>query len=727
MSQWKKPSNLVLAVVLGSSFLTSDLVEAASKTQSLIEEVVVIATKKSDGQALQEAPVAVSVYTSERLDIFKIDNIEGLSYRIPNVNLDSVGSTRGNANFSIRGFGVNSSSPSTDPSVGTFLDGVYLATNTAVITDFFDVESVEVLRGPQGVLFGRNVTGGAVLISSARPSEEFEAYVKTRFETGLDQTYSAALSGALSDNVLGRLAVYYRDDDGWFDNESTTGPSDLGVVETTIVRPSFTILMGASEHNLVLEYGEMDGHGAVSQGMDLFDGHHVGMNFSGATDLEWSRVALESSWDVSFGSGTITNIFGWRDVENYSSGDTDSSPADQFVFSQLVEQDQFSNELRYNGSFGNVDLTAGVYYLEQDLQAFSNRSIFGGLLITTNGGNLDHTAWGAFTQADFHVTDTLTLTAGLRYSGEEKDTGSSPTNAGFCTATGPLTSRDFNCTSYFDDDEDWSFVTPKVGFNWQFAEQARVYGHYSKGFRSGGMNFRAEEGVDDGMGNIIAGSTFYDEEEVDSFEVGLKSEFNDGLTQLNAALFYTEVEGLQRELDVPVNDIVIQVVANVADATMQGVELEFRQRLAEGLLLNISAGVLDAEYDSVSSVAMANGLTEDLDLVRAPDLTLGINLSYETVFSSGASLLGTLAYNHRDAWFSTDLNSVEIPDVDSVDLFLTYYSADGNWTVSLYGKNLTNEERFGFVTALPNPPFIGGTFAGINEGRTLGLELQFNF
>ena len=735
MLQQCKPNKLAMAVMMGGALLATGLAEAASRTQSLIEEVVVTATKKSDGQALQEAPVAVNVFSEEHLYILKVDNIEGLSYRLPNVNLDSVGSTRGNANFSIRGFGVNSSSPSTDPSVGTFLDGVYLATNSAVITDLFDVEGVEVLRGPQGLLFGRNVTGGAVLIRSARPTEEFEAYVKTRFETGLDQTYSAAVSGALSDNVLGRLAVYYRDDDGWFDNEVPGGPSEVGALETRVVRPSFTFNIGESEHNLVLEYGEMDGDGAVSQGMALFDDHDVGMDFPGATDIEWWRFALESTWDVSFGDGTLTNIFGWRNVENYSSGDTDSSPFNLFIFSQNLKQEQFSNELRYNGTFGNVDVVAGVYYLEQELEAFSNRFVFGGVLDVANGGRLDHTAWGVFTQADFHVTDALTLTAGVRYSAEEKDTGSAPTNAVFpvgstnpiCSATGPFTSRDFNCSFYFEDNEDWGFVTPKLGFSWQVADDALIYGHYSKGFRSGGMNFRANEGVQDGMGNIIAGNPFYDKEEVNSFELGLKSEFNDGQTLLNLALFYTEVQDLQREVDVVVNNVNVQVVANVADATMQGAELEFRQQLAEGLLLNVTAGLLDAEYDSVTPEAAAAGITADLEITRAPEFTAGVNLSYELpVGDNGASLLTTFAYSHRDSWFSADSNTVEIQQVDVFDLFATFYSADEHWTVSLYGKNLTNEARFGFVTAFP-PVFPAGTFAGINEGRTYGLEAQYKF
>ena len=717
----KSLTTAVAAIAAASVGSTSIAQETSrSKTQVLMDEIIVNATKKSDGQALQEAPVAVTAFSAETLELTKVTDVQGLSYSIPNVNLDSTTGGATLANFSIRGYGVSSSIPSVEPSVGTLLDGVYLGNNFGVVTDFFDIESVEVLRGPQGLLFGRNVTGGGVLINSARPEEEFSGYVSARFETGLDQTYKAAVTGSLTDSTAGRLAVYYRDDDGWFDNDQVdpTAPSKIGKSETTIIRPSITFKPNdSSSHTLLVEYADQEGDGTVVQSNALTK-HNVDQDGT-ITDVEWTRVMFESTWDVSFGDGTITNILGWRDLDALVGSDVDGTSTRAIHFIQTLEQQQLSNELRYNGTFGNVDVTTGVYYFEQEMDAATSFGEVGRLN--------DHTSLGLFASADYHVSDALTLTFGLRYTDEEKDASVAPRAARLCS----LGSGGFpvfgNCTKLFDDNEEWSFVTPKVGFSWEVSDDIRFYGHYAEGYRSGGFNLRQSTGgVQDAEGNIVAGEPAFDEERHQTIELGLKSEFNDGRTRLNTAVFISRVEDLQRQLEVDCPSCISgrgQSTRNVGNARMHGLEIELRQLVGESLILDVNLGYLDTELVDLTAEAENDpdaGLVSGNDLIRSPNFTANLNVTHEYAFANGGQLVSRFNYSYRDSWFNQDPGTPLIPEADLFNLFFTYYPEGDAWSVSLYGKNLNDE-----VILHSHSPAING-IRGIQEGFTWGVEFKYN-
>ena len=200
---------------------SADSPSTEAESGRLLEVVVTTATKKSEAQAAQDVPVAMSVLGGEELSIRHVTDLEDLSYAMPNVALDGIGTGKGIANFSIRGLGIAGSIPSIDPTVGVFVDGVYLGVSYGVIMDMMDVEAVEVLRGPQGLLFGRNVTGGAVLFRSRRPSGETSAQAAARVETGPDKRLTGSVETSFADGRLdARLSASYRDDDGWFENDA---------------------------------------------------------------------------------------------------------------------------------------------------------------------------------------------------------------------------------------------------------------------------------------------------------------------------------------------------------------------------------------------------------------------------------------------------------------------------------------------------------------------------
>src|SRR5690606_27908850 len=212
---------------------------------------------------------AISAYGENQLDAMHLRDLSALGFVAPSVQLEDIGTTRGTANFSIRGLGINSSIPSIDPAVGVFVDGMYLGINGGVVLDVFDLEGIEVLRGPQGLLFGRNVTGGAVLIRTTRPTDELSVKAKVAGETGINQYYQAVVSGPISDTTGGKLAVYHNNDDGW--HENLFNGENHGAAETTIVRGAFDFTPN-DRLDMVLRYdhGDSEGDGPASQNAGLY-------------------------------------------------------------------------------------------------------------------------------------------------------------------------------------------------------------------------------------------------------------------------------------------------------------------------------------------------------------------------------------------------------------------------------------------------------------------------
>lgn len=278
----------------------------AGRAAVLIEEIEVYGTKKNRTEQLQDVPLAVSAFSESALDARQLITIEDLSFASPNVTLDQIGTTPGVQNFSIRGLGINSSIPSVDPTVGLFMDGVYLGITAGVVVDTFDLESVEILRGPQGLLFGRNVTGGAVLLRSKRPTGEFGAKAKLSYETGPQYTASASVEGPLADDKLaGKLSFYYKDDDGYFDN-LVTPDRDVGAQETLMIRPTLVFTPNDSlDFTVIYEHGDLEGDGAVPQRAlssnpsDISGNIDTAFDEIGFVDIKWDQLTFETNWDVA--------------------------------------------------------------------------------------------------------------------------------------------------------------------------------------------------------------------------------------------------------------------------------------------------------------------------------------------------------------------------------------------------------------------------------------------
>lgn len=718
----------IIGLVMAAICFTASpqVASAQSAVDTLREEVVVTALKKAVSETVQDAPLAVTAYGANQVDALKVRDIKGLSFEMPNVSLEDVGTTRGTANFSIRGLGINSSIPSIDPTVGVFVDGMYLGINSGVVFDIFDLEAIEVLRGPQGLLFGRNVTGGAVLLRTKRPSEELEVSAKVAVETGLNTYLMGSVSGPIvEDAVAVKIAVYYNNDDGWFRNQFND--ESFGKAETFVVRPA-VLFTPSDELDIVIrfEHGESEGDGPAAQNRGgafvSFDRDTFGFSVdeTGSYDNEWNQLVAELNWDVAFGDGVITNIFGWREYSSMTLGDIDATPVFLFHAPAQVEQDQISNEIRYAGRFfDRLDITAGFYYFTQDIEYQETRNIAFGTVNFFGGGIQDHETYGVFTQGDFDLTDDLTFTAGIRYTEEKKDVQV----ATLIFNTMPCDVIDRTCPFDFDDDDSWNNVTPKVGLQWRAGDDVLVYAHWTRGFRSGGYNFRNTSAV------FNPGP--FDEEKLDSFEIGGKADFADGRVRINGAFFFTDIKNMQREVNLadPVAGVV-QIIQNTADAEIKGFEVEASVFVTDELLLTGSIGHTDGDYVDVrfdlNGDGMLDAADEALALPRLAPWTYSAGFVYDREIGNIGSLSLRFNFAHRDAAAYTDNNLGTLNAADMIDASITLRTFNESVSVSVYGKNLLDEVTEGGDTQLP-ATLGGGTFSPLNKGRVIGVELSATY
>jgi iron complex outermembrane receptor protein len=732
-----------LAIILGltatAGIAPTAIADAAAGP--VLEEVLVSARKRPERPLA--APLALSAFAGERLELLAVRDLTRLTAELPGVLLDDVGTRRGTANFSIRGLGINSSIPSIDPTVGVFVNGVYLAINNDTIFDVFDLERIEVLRGPQGILFGRNVTGGAVLLETKKPGEQFEAELRGAVEGGGKGGYARYLMGSvggpLSDSLQGRLVLYGNDDQGWFENDFDG--EDFGAIEQAMARGTLVWSPGLKDAvTLFYEHTDIDGEGAPSQSHRNGAGipgtprnfprnsHEFAIDERGFQSVESDFLTLRWDRDVALGGGTVSNIFGWRDQSSVAMSDIDAQPEFLFHSPGWIDAEQWSNELRYRGRFAErLDLTAGLYLFSGDL-AYHDRRLFlgqagvsGSAAATQDGGGEQSLeTLGLFGAMDYDLSARWTVSAGLRLSREEKSVrvASFNLNSSPCNI---VTAGD--CPFDFVDQEQFNTLAPRLGASFRPDDSRHLYTHWTRGFRSGGYNLRNS--------NAAEPPGPYGEEQVDSFELGYKQRGE--RWRLDAALFHTRVDDMQREVSLasPTAGI-LQLIRNTAGAALSGAELDLRVEPLPGLALTATGAWLDARYTSVRFDLDGNGVVdaadEDLELPRAPEWTASLGASYRKDLARGAHLDLRAAWSYRDRVAYTDNNLGYILAQDLVDLDIAYESAGGRWRLAAYARNLLNEVKHGGDSQLP-AQFIGeplgGTFAPLARGRIVGLALSW--
>lgn len=706
-----------------------------------LEEVLVTARKREE--SLLRVPVSLTRFDGSEVDRLKMRDLTRMTTGLPGVALDDVGTRRGTANFSIRGLGINSSIPSIEPTVGIFVNGVYIGINNDVIFDVFDLESVEVLRGPQGVLFGRNVTGGAILMHTRRPEKTAGAEVQLGLEGGGDggnsRILSASVTGPLTDSLSGRLSVYTNDDDGYFRNEFDG--ADFGALDQRFIRASLSWEPSdKTQFSLMYEKGDLEGEGAAAQSHENGSGvpgspesfprdslrfsiDERGYQFvdSDFLTLEWRRTTNAGEW---------TNIFGWRDQSSEAMSDIDSQPVSLFHSPGWIDYEQWSNELRYSAQVGDrFNYLAGIYLFQSDL-AYHDRRLFlgetgvsGSAEFTQDGGGEQRVETAAmFVNGEYSFSDQWTVSAGLRLSSEEKRVRV----ASFNLNSQPCNIVVLNdCPFDFRDSERYDTLAPSVTLQFAPDADSSAYLSWSRSYRSGGYNLRNSNSAET-PGPV-------DEETVDGFELGYKRQGE--RWRASTALFYTYVADMQREVNLPSETAgILQLVRNTADAEIAGLEIDGQWLARDGLTLAVNAAYLHASYRSVrfdlNGDGAVDGVDRDLDLPRAPEWTWGASVDYSLQTLLSLDLSARLSYSYRDEVAYTDNNLGFILEQELLDADLRFRSAGGNWELTAYARNLLNSVKHGGDSQLPavfiGQP-LGGTFSPLARGRMVGVSVEYRF
>jgi iron complex outermembrane receptor protein len=466
----------------------------------------------------------------------------------------------------------------------------------------------------------------------------------------------------------------------------------------------------------------------------------ISIDEPGFNNYEWDALTATLESDVELGEGgALTAIFGWRQGTSETMGDIDAQPVWLFHAPAQTEQEQYSFEGRYFGRFwDNTDITAGLYYFSQDLAYAEQRHLVGdflaGAVVTQSGGGIqEQSQFAVFANADVDLTDNLTVSAGARWTTETKeaDIATLPLNtvvtvpAALGTICNVIAG---SCAFDFSDKETWTAFSPRVGIQYAADEETMLYANWARGFRAGGYNFRNTSFID--------GPGPFDQEQVDTFEGGLKTNFFDrGI--FNVAAFYTQVTDMQREVNVPDPvSAVVQVIKNTADTDIYGFEMEGSYAVTDNFLILGSVGYTEGEYQSVLFDISGDGIVDatdlGLDIPRLAPWSVNIGFVHDYDLGDVGVLSSRFNYASRSEAAYTDNNLGTLNDAGIIDASTTLRLDDGNATISLYGKNLLHDVQHGNDTQLPSTlvsPFIpvGGSFAPLAKGRIVGLEFTLNY
>lgn len=674
---------------------------------AVLEEVIVTAQKKEE--SMQTVAVAVTAFSAETFSNAGMLNVEDLTRLTPGFSISIYNPV--SPQPYIRGIGSNPSDAGSDASIGIFVDEVYAGRAGGYSADMFDIERVEVLRGPQGTLYGRNVPGGAINVISKRPTDEMEGFFEL---TGGDYDLRAAkgaISGPLFDNVTGRLAFSTRKRDGHIDNVVTG--NELGDEDNTSFRgrldfdPSDTFSV-----QLIAEYSEDDLRGPAARNYEGISStlllESLGLGFlapvepptssaidtvelavDGFAEREMEGYSMKMEWEL--GAATLTSITAYRTNDYSFEDDLLGIALPIFLNSAEESSDQISQEFRLSSSSEALEWTVGLYYLEEDVDRleFWDLSYFDPIfgldqfgLTAAIGYDQKNTttSYAAFGQLAYSFTDRLDLTLGGRYSQDEKDF--SLTTSGVEIGFGFLTpDPETGVASPYSaaDDESWSNFSPKVALEYTATDDLFFYGSFARGFKSGGYNGLATDS--------LQASTPFDEEQADSYELGMKADFLDNQVRLNAALFYTDYTDMQVFFTSP-SGLGI-VIDNAAEATIQGVELELFVSPIDGLDISATYAYLDTEVDKFADKPEVAGN----QLARSPENTASLSAQYVFPVSDGLELLMRADYSYQDdMFFSIENSSISASDAyDLVNVRLALQGERG-WELALWGKNITDEE-----------------------------------
>ncbi len=721
-----------------------------------IEEITVTAQRREE--QIQDVPISVTAMNAAFLIRNNIENIEELSGYVPSLyTTNSV--NYGAAPVSIRGIGGANGGGNffNDEPVAVYLNDMYIGRLSFSTSDLVDLESVQVLRGPQGTLFGRNATAGALLVQTARPTMDPEGFVRLGIAEHGEQTARAAISGPLADNFQARLAVGWSDRDGWgtntFNGEDVNGSEDLTTRLSLAWQPTSSLSL-----DLMVERQDQEANPAtinvasVAPGVpsspfdkrdDLdaaLDDLEFRFNDPEENDNDATNAVFSLSWDL--GAVALDAITGYRDYELTGAQDSDSTEFQLFNNNGVIESDQFSQEVRLSSTgSGPLSWAAGAYYYQEDSELLfiinNFQGLFGAGTNATFDGRQDLSSWAVFADATWDFAERWSLTLGGRFSQEDKEfenkqtvftiSDSFPLPVPFgpfpagATIPGGLLFAD---PPLFESDEDFSNFSPRVVVEYDWAEDSMVYLTFSQGFKSGGFNSFGLEPA-------------FTEEEIDAWEVGIKSTLLDRRLRLNAAWFFYDYTNLQVRLPVPTGGVSID---NAGEASVSGLEVEASLLVTDRLRLDANFSYLDTELDQFDTQQVPNDLqfligapipleavnAAGNELTRAPEFSFFLAARYDVPLAADYRGTFELAYRYQDEVFFLETNQTQDTfagdSSDRLDARFSFGPRSQRWEGAVYVKNVTDDRTITQVSALGSFPN-----AAVNAPQQWGAEFTYRW
>lgn len=765
----------------------------AQESAAVLEEILVTATRRAEGTNIQTTPVAVTALSSEVLSDMFLHDIGEAALKVPNFSAKQITAFNA-AGFSMRGASQTDILVYWEPPVGVLVDDFVVPHMQSQLLEPYDLESIEVLRGPQGTLFGKNTTAGVVNVRTKRPNfdgNSFDASVMAGDYGRVE--VKGAVNLQMNDQLAFRVAAMSQKSDGYYRNGKVgPGPDPLNLIagdgskqggdDALAIRAKLR-WRPTEDLDILFQYEYLDDNGdspitvnetmnpsqawnfigfpAATSGDPLDNAGSSlrdsgGLNMTGGHQIDIDGYYLNIGWQL--GDYTLTSVTGFREQDSVLPSSYGSEAVTLFDATRDDIRETFQQELRLASNFdGPFNFVAGLFYQTDEtsfnvLQYLGLLDFFGigvpGVLdsdnprVITNNQDLD--SFAPFFDFTYDFADTWQLSAGLRFTSEEKQFFARPATPivlfGRTPGDWPF---DPNNTSIFPcdatnpcemDTTDWDEPTYRVVLANQFTDDLYGYASLAHGFKSGGYSDQAGS-----AGIFSVTQTRYEPEEADSLEFGLKADLLNDRLRLNSALFYTEYTDMQRATIVTVGALQETVVFNAAEVTAWGLEFEATAVLSEDLTLNANVGILDTEYDKFEldfdlDPATAPTNLSGNDVTRAPELTAGIDLTFKKQMGDGGELRAILGAYYEDEsvfYYAIDAPSPGFPggtpvpqfnttlqDHTLVNASLTYSHSSGKWYASVFGKNLT-DERYRNASQ-----YVGGlwTFSTYAEPRVIGVE-----
>jgi iron complex outermembrane receptor protein len=675
---------------------------ASSGSVAELEDVTVTAQRRAE--RLQETPVAISAFDEESLRFRQIERMDDLARATPNVTIEPTPSATNGAKVFIRGIGTDESLFTADPAVAIYIDDVYVPRIQGSLFALYDIERVEVLRGPQGTLYGRNATNGAVRYITRKPSLEPSFTAQANFGNYSRTDFRLSGGGPITDTLSWNAGVMYLNHDGTAKNLSTG--REVNDNQFRAARIQLNQKLG-EESNLLFAADYLQDRSTpyfpVGIGRDFPETNLDGDLFTFNSRLtpadglnEMDQWGASVTWTAPLGELDLTAVAAYRTYDWDFYSDFDGVDAIRLHLTQLQRQRNYSGEIRIASEAGALKWSSGLYYLQEKNFQPTRQDVF-----AIGGTNLlrqETKAWAAYFDGTYAVTERLRVTAGLRYSSEEKDFSVAARNA----AGNPT----FNVALA----DSWSTPTYRVVLDYDLMPDMMAYVSYATGFKSGAFN---------GRGATVAAITPVDEEEVKTAEAGIKSEWLNRRLRANATYFRTVYQDLQVNGLSPTG---VFTLVNAAEAEFQGVELELAAVPFDGLQLTANVGTLDAKF---TKSRPGSGFNSALEPKGAPELTWNVGATYQHAAGPGR-LSWTANASHSSDYFQNTANNptIKTDDHTLLNARVAYLSPNGTWEAALWGRNLSDEQYYtgGLYVAA-----IRLETAFINFPRTYGVEFTYRW